>query len=215
MIETAEIKQVTAAIPRHSLAEASDPSARELSGRRGGSCVKSLTQPEPLYRDEKGGGMKAAETDERIVVIGYGSTLRGDDAVGRIVAEAIAAKRHKHVVAISVTQLVPELATLVASAQAVIFVDASVDDQQSVEVRELTPACPLSCRFHQIGPRELLALTRNCYGHSPLAWLVAVPGRNFQMTDRLTLDAERQVQIATREVEQLISQLARHEPSHT
>jgi hydrogenase maturation protease len=151
---------------------------------------------------------------DRILVVGYGNPLCSGAATGPLVADAIAAKRCSHVVTISVTQLVPELATLVASSRAVIFVDASVDDQQTVEVRELVPACPLSCRFHHTGPRELLAITRNCYGHAPLAWLVSVPGREFHLGDELSPPTRQHVLDATQSVEQLIDQLAKHEASH-
>jgi hydrogenase maturation protease len=158
--------------------------------------------------------MTISHADDRILVIGYGNTLRGDDAAGRTVVEAVAAKHLPHVVAISATQLVPELATLIASSRAVIFVDASVEGGQSVEVRELTPACPLSRRFHDTGPRELLALTRNCYGHPPLAWLVTVPGRDFRLGEQLSADAQRHVLAAGREVERLVGQLTKHEVGH-
>jgi hydrogenase maturation protease len=158
--------------------------------------------------------MSTSKTEDRILVIGIGNTLRGDDAAGRIVVEAVASKRLPHVVAISATQLVPEFATLIASSRAVIFIDASVDENRSVEVRELVPACPLSHRFHDTGPRELLALTRNCYGHSPLAWLVTIPARELGLGERLSADAQEQVQAATKEVIQLIEQVTIHEASH-
>jgi hydrogenase maturation protease len=151
---------------------------------------------------------------DRILIIGLGSTLRGDDAVGRLVSEAIADENLPNVVALSLTQLVPELVTLVVSARAVIFVDASVADQEGVEVREILPACPLSRRFHDTGPRELLALTRHCYGRSPLAWLVTIPARDVHIGDQLTDEATRHVAEATREVLRLVQRLNLHEASH-
>jgi hydrogenase maturation protease len=152
--------------------------------------------------------------NNRILVIGFGDKLSGENAVGRLVAEALIAKRRANVVTLSVTQLVPEFATLVASSRAVIFVDATAEQQQSIEVRELVPACPLSSRLHHVGPRELLAVTRNCYGHAPLAWLVAVPGHEFDVTDGLSATATLDVLSATEEVEQLIEQLTQYDASH-
>jgi hydrogenase maturation protease len=151
--------------------------------------------------------------NNRIVMIGLGNSLRGDDGVGRRVVERVAARDWPQVISIAVTQLVPELATLVASARAVIFVDACVD-QEAVEVRELTPACPFSRRFHGTGPRELLALTRSCYNRAPLAWLVMVPGRDFGFTDQLSAAAEQHVATAVGEVEQLIERLSASEANH-
>ena len=74
---------------------------------------------------------------------------------------------------------------------------------------------PISRRFCDTGPRELLALTRNCYGHPPLAWLVSVPGREIGASAGPSADANRNVQAATAEVEQLINQLAEHEVGQT
>jgi hydrogenase maturation protease len=158
--------------------------------------------------------MNANKSADRILIIGFGSTLRGDDAVGRLVSETIADKELPNVVALSLTQLVPELVTLVVSARAVIFVDASVADQEEVEIREILPACPLSRRFHDTGPRELLALTRHCYGRSPLAWLVTIPTRNMRISDELSGAARRHVAEATCEIQRLIQRLAIRETSH-
>jgi hydrogenase maturation protease len=151
--------------------------------------------------------------DNRILVIGFGDKLAGENAVGRLVAEALIAKRHSNVVTLSVTQLVPEFATLVASSRAVIFIDAAAEQQQAIEVRELVPACPLSSRLHHVGPRELLAVTRNCYGHAPMAWLVVVPGHEFDVTDGHSVSTQ-EVLSATQEVEQLIEQLTKYDVSH-
>lgn len=156
-----------------------------------------------------------SNADNRILVIAFGDKLAADNAVGRLVAETLQAKRHSHVVTLSVTQLVPEFATLVASSRAVIFIDASAEQRQAIEVRELVPACPLSSRLHHVGPRELLAVTRNCYGHAPMAWLVIVPGPGFDVTDGHSVSATQEVLSATQEVEQLIEQLTKYDVSHT
>jgi hydrogenase maturation protease len=153
--------------------------------------------------------------NNRILVIGFGSTLRGDDALGHFVVQSLAENKRSNVLAISVTQLVPELATLVASARAVIFVDACMDQEQRVvDIRELTPACPLGRRVHTTGPRELLALARSCYDHSPPAWLVAVPGASFEVSDRLSDKAQRQLIDAKQRVEQLIAEISNREVIH-
>ena len=84
-----------------------------------------------------------ASANSRVLVIGYGSTLRGDDGVGRWVADAIGQQRRSQVEVASVTQLLPEYAGPVAHARAVIFVDASCDDAlETTQVRELTTSRP-------------------------------------------------------------------------
>jgi Ni,Fe-hydrogenase maturation factor len=75
----------------------------------------------------------------RVLVIGYGNTLRRDDGVGVRVAEAVAADpRFAHVRVLAVHQLTPELALDIGSASLVIFVDADVRGLPgSIEVHDL------------------------------------------------------------------------------
>ncbi len=58
------------------------------------------------------------------LVIGVGSDLRRDDAVGRHVAEVIEAMALDHVSVLVTTQLVPELVEPISAADRVVFVDA-------------------------------------------------------------------------------------------
>ena len=160
-------------------------------------------------------GTMSITADDRVLVIGYGNTLRGDDALGRLVAASLADKKSSNVLAISVTQLVPELAMLVASARAVIFVDACANcGQAAVEVRELLPACPLAQRIHSTGPRELLAFARFRYDRSPPAWLVAIPGFNFDVKDRLSVAAKSQLASAIQQVQQLVGTILENKVVH-
>jgi hydrogenase maturation protease len=153
--------------------------------------------------------------DNLIVVIGYGSSLRGDDAIGRRVVESISEMRLSNVKCISVTQLVPELAAQVAEAKAVIFVDACLpDDVGAVVVHEVTSASHFHGVSHEAAPRELLSLTAMCYGKLPPAWLIAVPATDFELTDRLSAAAHKTVCRAIVAVEQLIGQIDRMEVAH-
>jgi hydrogenase maturation protease len=146
--------------------------------------------------------------DKEILVIGYGSTLRGDDAVGRQVVEVIADRSLQNVTTISVTQLVPELAAQIATAQAVIFVDASGDNElRDVDIREIVHAPGILCAPHTSSPHELLSLTLACYERTPPAWLIAVPSMSFEITDRISSAARQNICSAVGAVEQLINEL--------
>ncbi|HEU5101426.1 MAG TPA: hypothetical protein VFU22_20525, partial [Roseiflexaceae bacterium] len=82
-----------------------------------------------------------------IVVIGYGNELRGDDAIGMIVAEQVASRGWPNVCAIATRQLLPELAEDLARVGLAIFVDArplieqqtQLADEERVEWQALTP----------------------------------------------------------------------------
>src|SRR5262245_30725916 len=57
-----------------------------------------------------------------VVVVGYGNELRGDDAVGPRVAQAVAAWDLPGVCGLAIHQLTPELAEILAAAARAIFV---------------------------------------------------------------------------------------------
>src|SRR5436305_5490516 len=78
-----------------------------------------------------------------VVVIGYGNTLRGDDAAGPRAARAVASWDLPGVIAKAVPQLTPELAELVAAAHLAVFVDARLAaDGDPVEFRPIEPLSP-------------------------------------------------------------------------
>jgi hydrogenase maturation protease len=150
-----------------------------------------------------------------VLVIGYGNALRGDDAVGRQVAERVAASAPPGVETISVTQLVPELAVRIAEARAVIFIDASAEsDAHEVAFRELTCIDDPSAPSHATGPRELLTLAGACYGRWPSAWLVTVPTIIFEFSEHLSQSASKHLYAAVRTVEQLLDRLRENEAVH-
>jgi hydrogenase maturation protease len=147
-------------------------------------------------------------THNEIVVIGYGSSLRSDDAVGRLIVERIADLSIPSVVTISLTQLVPELAEQIAGGRAVIFVDACVNKENcTVKVHELTSRPNVHSASHTSAPRELLALASECYGRSPPAWLVKVPAEELSMSERLSPTAYDQLQSAIALVERLVDDI--------
>jgi hydrogenase maturation protease len=153
--------------------------------------------------------------DKEILLIGYGSTLRGDDAMGRRVVEIIAGRSLPNVTVISVTQLVPELAARIATAQAVIFVDAATNSNvHDVEVCEVICAPGVLCAPHTSSPRELLSLASVCYERTPPAWLIAVPSTSFEITDQTSSAARRNIRSAVGVVEHLINELSESEVPH-
>jgi hydrogenase maturation protease len=120
-----------------------------------------------------------------VLVIGYGSDLRGDDAVGRRAAEAIAARDLAGVRVLSVPQLVPELAVDLAQCRSVIFVDASATDD-TVRVRRLAPVSPPSRLSHSVAPQSLLALAAAVDGAPADAVVVTIPASEFGLSTTLS-----------------------------
>jgi hydrogenase maturation protease len=116
-----------------------------------------------------------------ILVIGYGSVLRGDDGLGVRVAEVVAAWRWPGVEVHAVHQLTPELAEVVAGARLVVFVDARpAAGCTEVRVQDVMPAAEGVGFGHTSDPSWLLGLAQALYGWCPQASLVTVPGICFR-----------------------------------
>jgi hydrogenase maturation protease len=118
----------------------------------------------------------------RTLVIGYGSPIRGDDAIGPLAAEALAAGPLPVGVRVEARHiLTAELAEDLAGVDRVVFLDAAVDGEPgAVRVRELVPderTASTMAHFHD--PRELLAWCATLYGRAPRAWLVTATGESF------------------------------------
>ncbi len=127
-----------------------------------------------------------ANGEERILVIGYGNTVRRDDAVGPLVAERLAAIGYPGVEAVACAQLSPEHAPLVAAASVVVFVDALENGDERVRLLPLSPAHSGQVLAHALEPGTLLALARELYGHAPRAWLLPVPASDLGFGEQLS-----------------------------
>src|SRR5689334_20346324 len=98
------------------------------------------------------------------LVIGYGNTLRGDDAVGPCVASTVASWGLPGVRAVAVPLLTPELSEALADAELAIFVDACpASEGDKMRMRCLEPADAPSLLGHASEPRYLLGLARALY----------------------------------------------------
>jgi hydrogenase maturation protease len=123
----------------------------------------------------------------RLLVIGYGNELRGDDGVGPRAARAVAAWQLPAVKGLAVHQLTPELAERIAAAECVVFVDAGPDDV--VQTRPIGPSRAAQVLGHTGQPRELLALAEALYGRRAEAWLITLPAPQLGFGEGLSAAA--------------------------
>jgi hydrogenase maturation protease len=123
------------------------------------------------------------------LLIAYGNPLRGDDGVGWAVAAAVRAAGVTHRV-ITAHQLTPELASDVADADRVVFIDAACDAEPGqVSARPVVPAHgpPRGLTQHAYDPGTLLWLAREAHGRAPTeAWLVTVGAGRFDCDEALS-----------------------------
>jgi hydrogenase maturation protease len=147
---------------------------------------------------------------DRILIIGYGSPIRGDDAIGPLVADRlIDAIQSERVVVYSRHILTAELVGEVADAAMVIFLDASVEGVPGeVCCRPLTPDPDARISMaHFLDPRELLAWVAALYGQTPPAYLITATAQTFDYAGyQLSPTAEAAVQPMIDWTYQLIDQ---------
>ena len=146
------------------------------------------------------------EPSSRRLVIGYGNSLRGDDAAGPILADRIAALALPGVTVLARHQLTPELAAELAACAAVVFVDAT--RRTAVAVESLVPDTALPGLGHTGSPAQLLALAQALYGACPRAWLVTVPAARTGFGTGLSRQAAAGVEAALAEVLRLLDATA-------
>lgn len=78
------------------------------------------------------------------LIVGHGNQLRGDDAAGAQVANAVARWNIPNVTAMTVHQLIPELAIEISRADYVIFIDACGEDSHARSLQLSPISAPIS-----------------------------------------------------------------------
>ncbi len=141
------------------------------------------------------------------LIIGYGNTLRGDDGVGRYLADQIAVLNWPRCQVLSVHQLTPELAAAIAGVDQVIFIDAqSVDSQASpgLQIQPLHPTHNPEDLSHRSSPAALLTLAELLYNKNVKAWWVLIPAINFAYGETLSPVTQAAQLEALAKIQQLI-----------
>lgn len=151
----------------------------------------------------------ATEPNEphKTLVIGFGNTLRSDDGAGPVVAKRLAhrlaAEHASGVVALSVMQLLPELAEDISCSKCVIFIDASVKVPvgrlDTVRVHPHRQEEHPSRLGHHETPERLMALCEKVFGNVPPAFVLAIGAASLEVGSHLS-----------RPVKPVVRELANH-----
>lgn len=147
-----------------------------------------------------------------VLAIGYGNDLRRDDGVGQRVADAVASWGLPQVRSLSEHQLTPELAEPLSQVDLAIFIDAyPATEEQGLQVVKLDGDDSMSPQSlgHSSDPSSLLILAKTLYGKAPQAWLVAIPGMDFEFGDTFSSVTERGMAEALVAIAQLIETAVR------
>jgi len=199
------------------------PMGEHSAGDLADGAQASSVQPggERLVEPPADGQQRAAAGQStaralRALVIGYGSPIRGDDALGPLVAdrlEALFASDTALAEGVEVQArhiLTAELVDDLARAERVIFIDAAADlVPGEIRCRRLAPdTATLSTMAHFHDPRELLAWCEALYKRAPETWLVSAGGAEWGYANySLSAIAKRAVEPMIAEIRRLIGPL--------
>ena len=125
----------------------------------------------------------------RVLIVGYGNPLRGDDALGwEIAGRLVTSIQGEPVEVLALNQLTPELSELISEVELVIFIDAShIGNPGSWTCESVEPNATSSQTLgHHLTPMSLLAYAQTIFKASPRALLVSVAGESFDCRQELT-----------------------------
>jgi hydrogenase maturation protease len=143
----------------------------------------------------------------KALIVGYGNALRGDDAIGEVVAKAFTNEAAIDGADVAIClQLTPEFAERLAVVDMVIFIDAAVGTQPgSIAITHVQRAPALTMGLvHHLNPEELLVLSSSLYGRSPDAFLVAVGAGSLELGEGLSAPVAAAVPAVIAAVRQLV-----------
>jgi hydrogenase maturation protease len=141
----------------------------------------------------------------KILLIGYGNTLRNDDGVGVRIAEIIAQENLPNVQVIATHQLTPELAADIANVSLVIFVDAVLSQHSDIQIEKLAAVSQWNNLGHAESPASLLALTEAIYQQTPIAWGVFIPAINCEFGEELSPITQKGLTKAIEAIKKIIT----------
>ena len=137
-----------------------------------------------------------------MLVVGWGTLSRGDDALGpRCVADlraALPAHLLEHVQFLDAYQLQVEFALDLLGRSHVLLVDASVTCAAPFSVRQALPRRDSSFSSHSLSPEALLQVFVDLQGHNPPSTTVLeIRGESFELGEPMTVAAEANLAAAT------------------
>lgn len=151
----------------------------------------------------------------RVLVVGFGNTLRGDDGLGPRVADALA-RRHwpkslkPHF--LSLPQLDIGLIPALAEAALAIFVDARRDDDDApIRIKRFAARADAASPpiahpgTHALTVDGLLGIVQHWYGRRPECYLILAKGQDFSFRETLSQRSRQAADLAVRAISKILT----------
>lgn len=139
----------------------------------------------------------ASRPGEKVLVYGIGNLGRQDDGLGIRLVEKLEAAGHSSALTLEANyQLNVEDALLISDFDLVIFADASVEDVVPFAIRTLKPEPHFGFSSHALDMGGVLSLCGELYGRQPRAFVLEIPGYEWDIAEKLSEKAERNLESA-------------------
>lgn len=135
--------------------------------------------------------------EEKLLIYAIGNVGRQDDGLGIRLLDRLAETALPAGVTLEANyQLSIEDALLIAEFDAVLFIDATVDKDAPApfSLRPLAPAAEVTFSTHSTSPAGVLSLCDELYGRRPRAFLLALPGYEWELREELSALAQRNLE---------------------
>lgn len=122
-----------------------------------------------------------------ILVFGWGNPSRGDDALGPLFVDRIAALQLPGVECLTDFQLQVEHALDLENRRRILFVDASLDAPAPYSVRQLEPGRDASFTTHAMTPEAVMQVYVELHDEAPPPCsLLAIRGEGFELGEDIS-----------------------------
>lgn len=122
-----------------------------------------------------------------LLIFGWGNPSRGDDALGPLFVERVAALDLPGVECLTDFQLQVEHALDLRERARILFVDASLDAAAPFRHRRLLPARDASFSTHAITPEAVMQVYADLHGEPPPPCeLLAIRGERYELGENLS-----------------------------
>jgi hydrogenase maturation protease len=143
-----------------------------------------------------------------VLVIGYGSLVRGDDAAGFLAAREL--QRYfdddPDVEILPAQQLTPEMAEFIAESSFVLFLDATIEGEPgTIRCTRVEPQGASNGFTHHLSPCSLVASAQQLYGDAAPAMAVTLSGWQFELADGLSAGAKKCLPELVRQAKRVVA----------
>lgn len=146
--------------------------------------------------------------NKKILIIGIGNTLRGDDGFGwEAVKRLEEIINHDYVQTLYRHQLTPELAEDISFHDQVFFIDASIEIQPGeLSITKLNTDYKSLDHFstHDLSPEGILNLCQYLYQKRPISYLFSVGAYTFEPIESLSPNVENTLDDVIEEILKLL-----------